>query len=259
MKTRTLLLSLLASCVCSAAFAASPFDGTWHLNTAKSHLAGDTMTFEDAAGGSLKYSDSDQSYTFKPDGSVFTTPMGTERTFKKNSDGTYTTTNKRNGYLMSTGTWKLSADGNTVVIESKGTKPNGDTFDNVTKYVRTSAGTGLVGGWKSTAVKLSSPNTLTLQTDGDNIALTIAAIKATCQAKWDGKDYPATGPTVPEGITLALTKTGANSFKMVEKFKSKVLVTIRYNVGADGKTMIARGVNGEGKEPFSQVWEKQSS
>ena len=259
MKKGTLLLSLLACCVCSAALANSPFDGTWHLNTAKSQLAGDTMTFEDAGGGSLKYTDSAQSYTFKPEGGAFTTPMGVERTFKKNGDGTYTSTSRRNRMLLNTSTWKLSADGNTVVIESKGTKPNGDTFHNVTTYVRTSAGTGLVGGWKSTVVKLSSPNTLTLQTDGDNITLTISAIKATCQAKWDGKDYPATGPTVSEGLTLALTKNGANSFKLVQKFKSKVLVTIRYKVGADGKTMIARGVNGEGKEPFSQVWERRSS
>jgi hypothetical protein len=185
--------------------------------------------------------------------------MGTERTFKKNSDGTYTSTNRRNGMLLSTGTWKLSADGTTVVIESKGTKPNGDTFDDVRTYARTSAGTGLVGGWKSTAVKLSSPNALTLQTDGTDVTLALSAIKATCHAKWDGKDYPASGPTVPDGLTLAVTKTGANSFRLVQKFKSKVLVTIRYHVASDGKTMAAHGVNGEGKEPFSEVWEKQSS
>jgi hypothetical protein len=144
------------------------------------------------------------------------------------------------------------------VIESKGTKPNGDTFDNVTTYTRTSAGSGLVGGWKSTAVKLSSPNAVTIQSAGDEVTLTLAAIKASCQAKWDGKDYPASGPTVAQGLTLALSKTGANSFKLVEKFKSKVLVTIRYHVSADGKTMTAHGVNGEGKEPFSEVFEKAS-
>ena len=258
MKTRTVLLSLLAAGMCSAAFAGSPFDGTWQLNTAKSQLAGDTMTFEDAGGGSLKYTDSDQSYTFKPDGGAFTTPMGIDRTFKKNSDGSYTSTNKRNGVLLSTSTWKPSADGNTVVVESKGTKPNGDTFDNVTTYVRTAAGAGLVGGWKSTAVKLSSPNALTLQTDGNNVTLTLSAVKATCQAKWDGKDYPASGPTVPDGLTLALAKTGAKSFKLVQKFKGKVLVTVHYHAAADGKTMVAKGVNGAGKEPFTQVWEKQS-
>jgi hypothetical protein len=258
MKITTLFFSLVAAGLCSAAFAESPFDGTWQLNAAKSHLAGDTMTFEDAGSGSLKYTDSGQSYTFKADGSAFTTPMGTERTFAKNSDGTYTSTNKRNGMLLSTSTWKQSAEGNTIVIESKGTKPNGDTFDNVTTYVRTSAGTGLVGGWKSTVVKLSSPNALTLQTDGNEVTLAISAIKATCHAKWDGKDYPASGPTVGDGLTLAVTKTGANSFKLVQKFKSKVLVTVRYHVAPDGKTMAAHGVNGEGKEPFSEIWDKQS-
>jgi hypothetical protein len=258
MKIRTVLFSLLASCIGSAALADSPFDGTWQLNAAKSHLAGETMTFEDAGGGSFKYTDSAESYSFRPDGSTFTTPLGMERTFKQNSDGTYTTTNRRNGRLLSTSTWKMSADGNKIVIESKGTKPNGDTFDDVTTYTRTSAGSGLVGGWKSTAVKLSSPNAVTIQSAGDEVTLTLAAIKASCQAKWDGKDYPASGPTVAQGLTLALSKTGANSFKLVEKFKSKVLATIRYHVSADGKTMTAHGVNGEGKEPFSEVFEKAS-
>jgi len=67
--------------------------------------------------------------------------MGIERTFQKTGDA-YTTTNKKNGFLISTSTWKLSADGNTLVIESKGTKSNGDTFDNVTTNARTAPGTG---------------------------------------------------------------------------------------------------------------------
>ena len=64
---------------------------------------------------------------------------------------------------------------------------------------------------------------MTLQSNGDEITLTLSAIKAACHAKWDGKDYPATGPTVPDGITLALSKSGPNSFKLVQKSKGKVL------------------------------------
>jgi hypothetical protein len=256
MKTRALLLCVAALFVCSAAWADSPFDGTWKLNTARSQLAGDTMSFSDAGNGTLKYTDADQSYTFKPDGSAFTTPLGIERTFKKNADGTYTTTNRNSGFLINTSTWKLSADGKTIVIDSKGTKPNGDTFENQTTYVRTSPGTDLLGGWKSTAVKLSSPNSLTFQGNGNDFTLAIAAVKATCHAKWDGKDYPATGPTVADRLTLAVTRTGPDSFKLVQKAKGKVLVIINYKVAADGKTMTAEGTNGEGKEPFTQVWEK---
>jgi hypothetical protein len=259
MRIPRMLLALIASCLCSAALADSPMDGTWALNPNKSNLAGNIMTFEDVGGGMMKFVDSAQTYSFKPDGSAFTTPMGVERTFQKGADGGYTTTNKRNGTLLSTGTWKLSSDANTLTIESKGTKPNGDTFDDVTTFARTSPGMGLIGGWKSTKVKLSSPNSLTFQTDAANgVVLTISAIKATCQAKWDGKDYPASGPTVANGLTLALTKTGPNGFKLVQKVKTKVLVIIHYQVAADGKTMTAKGTNGEGTEPFSEVYDKQS-
>ena len=254
---RTTALSLVALFTCSIAWADSPFDGIWQLNAAKSQLAGDTMSFEDAGGGTLKFTDSDQSYSFQPDGSSFTTPLGTERTFQKTGEG-YTTTNKKKGLLISTGTWKLSGDGNTLVVESKGTKPNGDTFDNMTTYVRTAPGTGLIGSWKSTKVKLSNPNSLTVQSNGDEVTLSLSAIKATCHAKWDGKDYPATGPTVPDGITLALSKSGPDSFKLVQKSKGKVLTIIHYHVAADGKTMTTKGTNGEGKEPFTEVYEKQS-
>jgi len=254
---RTIALSLVAFFACSAAWADSPFDGTWQLNAAKSQLAGETMSFDAAGSGTLKYTDSDQSYSFKPDGSSFTTPMGIERTFQKTAEG-YTTTNKKNGLLISSGFWKLSDDTNTLVIESKGTKPNGDTFDNLTTYVRTAPGTGLIGGWKSTKVKLSNPNSLTLQSNGGEVTLTISAIKATCHANWDGKDYPATGPTVPDGITVAVSKSGPNSFKLVEKYKGKVLEIIHYQLAADGKSMTAKGTNGEGKEPFTEVYDKQS-
>jgi hypothetical protein len=254
---RTTALSLVAVFACSAAWADNAFDGTWRLNAAKSQLAGDTMSFDDAGGGTLKYTDSDQSYSFKPDGSAFTTAMGIERTFQKTGEG-YTSTNKKNGLLINTSTWKLSGDGNTLVVESKGTKPNGDTFDNVTTYARTAPGAGLIGGWKSTKVKLSNPNSLTLQSNGDEVTLALSAIKATCHAKWDGKDYPATGPTVPDGITLAVSKSGPNSFKLVEKFKGKVIAIIHYQLAADGQSMTTKGTNGEGKEPFTEVFEKQS-
>jgi hypothetical protein len=259
MKIGFALLPGIVLLLSSAAFAESPFDGTWILNTSKSHLAGDTMSYADAGSGTLKYEDSDQTYTFKPDGSSFTTPMGTERTFLKNGDDSYTATSKKNSLLLSTTSIKISADGKTLMEESKGTKPNGDNFDNTYTYVRTSPGTGLIGGWKSTKVKLSSPNSLTIQTDAsDGVTLTLSAIKATCQAKWDGKDYPATGPTVADGLTLALSKTGPSSFKMVQKVKDKTIFIAHYSLGPDGKTVTMHGTNGQGKEPFTEVFDKQS-
>jgi hypothetical protein len=259
MKIGFALLPGIALLFSSATFAESPFDGTWSLNTSKSQLAGDTFSYADAGNGMLKFTDSDQTYTFKPDGSSFSTPMGAERTVLKTGDDSYTATSKKGALLLRTTTIKVSSDGKTLTEESKGTKPNGDTFDDTSTYVRTSPGTGLIGGWKSTKVKLSSPNSLTIQTDAANgVTLILSAVKATCQAKWDGKDSPATGPTVSDGITLALSKTGTSGFKLVEKSKDKVIMIAHYRVSPDGKTMTTKGTNGQGTEPFTQVWDKQS-
>jgi hypothetical protein len=259
MKIGFALLPLAALLLSSPGFADTPFDGTWSMNTSKSHLAGDTMTYADAGNGMLKYTDSDQTYTFKLDGSSFTTPMGIERTFLKTADDSYTTTAKKGTLLLRTTTLQVSADGKTLMTESKGTKPNGDNFDNTATYVRTSPGKGLIGGWKSTKVTISSPNSLTIQTDGsDGVTLTLSEIKATCQAKWGGKDFPATGPTVADGLTLAVSKTGPKSFKMVQKAKDKVVFIAHYRVSPDGKTMTMHGTDGQGKEPFTEVFDKQS-
>ncbi|MGA2188838.1 MAG: hypothetical protein ABSH33_09920 [Steroidobacteraceae bacterium] len=258
MKIGNLVFGILALGLCSASLAQSPFDGSWALNTAKSNLAGETMMFEDAGGGAIKFTDSVQTYTFKPDGSSFTTPMGADRTFLKNADGSYTSTVTMKGLLVRTSTWKASSNGKKLMVESKGTKPNGDSFDDWTTYVRTNEGTGLIGAWKATKVKLSTPNSLTIQSDGANgVTLTISAIKATCQGKWDGHDYPATGPTVSDGITLALRKSGTHGFVLVEKAKGKTIEIAHYHLAADGKSLTVKGTNGAGKEPFSEVWDKQ--
>ena len=190
MKTSAMLFALITCCGGAGVWADGPFDGSWQMNPAKSNLAGETMTFEDAGNGSLEYTDSSESYTFKPDGSTFTTPFGIERTFKKESDGSITTSNKKGGMLLNTSTWKISADGNTIIVESKGTKPNGDAFDNLSTYTRTAPGAGLMGGWKSTKVKLRSPNTLTIQTSGpDDLSHQVGLPR---QVGWQGlsRDRP---------------------------------------------------------------------
>jgi hypothetical protein len=251
------ILALGTCLISSLASAQSPFDGTWKLNTQQSNLAGEVMTLQDAGGGAITYSDPEQSYRFKPDGSPVTTPLGSERTYLKNADGSYTSTLKRHGTLLRTDTWNVSSDGNTLKIEAKGTKPNGDAFDDLTTYTRTAPGSGILGGWKSTEVKLSSPNSLSIKTDGDSVAFTISAMKVTCQVTWDGKDHGCTGPTVPDGVTLSVLNTGPTTFKLVEKKDGKPLGIVRYRVSRDGKTLYAKGTDGEGKEAYTEVWEKQ--
>lgn len=61
---------------------------------------------------------------------------------------------------------------------------------------------------------------LDFQADGANGLLwLIPSLKMSAHVKMDSHDYAVTGPSVPQGLTMALTPTGPNSFKVVQKMK----------------------------------------
>jgi len=97
------------------------------------------------------------------------------------------------------------------------------------------------GKWKLNLEKsrhASSAKTIEFtQQDGDGFTIKIADLNAVCEAKFDGKDYPATGPTVPTGYTLAVKKIDGRTFEMIQKMNGKTLYTSTFQASADGKTL----------------------
>jgi len=159
---------------------------------------------------------------------------------------------------VSVDTWKLSPDGKTMNVESKGTKPNGESFDDTSVYGRIAGQSGLLGTWKSTEVKTSFGVFLEIKASGtDGLALNIPDFQITCNAKFDGKDYPATGPTIADAITVALTRTGPRSFKMLTKGDGNLLGTDTYTVSADGKTMTNVSIPVGAHESQTAIYERQ--
>jgi hypothetical protein len=145
-----------------------------------------------------------------------------------------------------------------MTIVSKGTKPNGEKFEDTTVYERISGEKGLMGGWRDKQVKVSSPGTVVLTPSGkDGLLFKSLDYNSTCDAQFDGKDYPVTGPTVGEGITLALTHAGPRSFKLVMKKSGKALFRDTYTVSKDGRTLTAVGSAVAVNEPYTEVFDRQ--
>ena len=253
--TRCLIALLMAT---GLAAAENPFAGTWKLNPAKSKFTGDTMKFERTSSGEIHWSGAGLAYTFKIDGKEYPGPVGDLVAWKQVDDHTWETTYKLKGTLVSTDTSTLTPDSKTMTIISTGTKPNGDSFRNTSVYERTSGDSGLFGAWKSKEVKINSPGAMkfTPSTD-DGMIWELVDFKATCDAKFDGKDYPATGPTVPAGFTLALKRTGPRSFEFTEKQNGKPLFTGKFTVSEDGRTLTDVGRPVAVNEPITAVYERQ--
>ena len=253
--TLSVFVSLAAA---SSAVAQNPFVGTWKLNQEKSQMAGDTMKFRPAAGDAIELSGGGTTYSFRLDGKPYALPSGHVAIWRETSAGSWTTEYRNiDGKLLSSDNWKLSSDGKDLTVTTSGVKANGDLFTNSEDYVRTEGTDGLMGSWKSTSVKLSSPNELTIQESGlDGLILKIAALKATAVTNFDGKEVAVEGPDVPTGLRLALTRTGPYKFRIVQKLNGSLVDSSEYTVSADGQTMTAVG-GAPGDPPSTTVWEKQ--
>jgi hypothetical protein len=252
------VLVLMLAFASGLAAAENPFAGTWKLNPAKSKLTGDTMKYEKTASGAIRNSASGVSYTFNVDGKEYTGPFGEAIVWKQIDDSTWQTTYTQKGILLSTDTTKLSPDGKTMTVVSKGTKPSGETFQDTTVYERISGEKGLLGGWRDKQVKVSSPGTYVLTPSRkDGLLFKSLGYNSTCDAQFDGKDYPVTGPTVGEGVTLALKHIGPRSFKLLMKNKGKPFVRETYTVSQDGRTLTVAGSAVAVNEPYTAVFERQ--
>ena len=100
------------------------------------------------------------------------------------------------------------------------------------------------GRWKLNPSKSTLPNAAAaielLPRGTDGLTVKILDINAICEAGFDGKDYPATGPTVPPGYTLAVRKIDGRSFEMIQKMNGKLLYTSKFQTSSDGRTLSER-------------------
>jgi hypothetical protein len=236
-----------------------PYAGRWKLNIAKSDFGETTATYAKAGSDEMQFTTAGQTYKFRVDGKDYPSIFGRTSAWKQIDANTWETIIKQDGTLISTDTTKLSADGKTMTVHSKGPKPAGGTFEQTTVYERISGGPGLEGKWKTKNMQSSAPTVLDLQPSGsDGLVINIPDFKINVDLKFDGKDYPATGPGVPPGLTLAIKKTGPRSFDLLEKMNGKPIFNLSFALSADGNTLIETGGAPGVDEKFKAVYERQS-
>lgn len=254
--------------VAGTAAAQTPFVGAWKLNQDKSQLAGDTLKFGTAQGDAIELRAGGVAYSFRVDGKNYAMPSGNMAIWRQISPTSWTTEyRKPDGSLLSRESWQLSTDSQKLSVTTSGVKADGDLYTNTAEYVRTagsdvrppqSGESGLMGAWKSTEVKLSSPNEFSIEEVGlDKLVLKVPALKVRCEVTADGKEVAVEGPDIPSGLRLSLTRTGPYTFKLVQKLNGSVISTEIYTVAEDRETMTEVG-GAPGDPPATKVWEKQA-
>lgn len=255
---RNALLSTALSATASLALAqTSPFVGTWQLDPAKSQLNGNTMAFGKSSDGMMTLTADGHTDKFKTDGNQYPTWYGGQAIWKQIDDHTWESTGYLNGQNLGTDTMTISSDGKTLTDVSKGTFPSGKAFDDTTVYNRLGEGTGLVGEWRSTRTSQGETQTMTFRNDGNGLVWEIPDLKASVPVRFDGQDTPVQGPAVPPGLTLAVTRQGPDSLRVVEKIKGEIVFAAEDKVSSDGRTLTSTASNPKTQHVTTTVWEKQ--
>jgi hypothetical protein len=217
------------------------YAGTWKLNVAKSDFGETTVTYARTTSGEMQFTALGQSYAFQIDGNEYPSLFGGAAAWKQIDATTWETAIKQKGKLINTSVTKLSADGKTLTTNETGPKPTGGTFDRTTVYARVSGGPGLVGVWK-TKNPPRMPRIVELVPSGANdLAIRFPDDLESCEAKFDGKDYPMAGPIAQPGLTLAVQKAGLRSFEVTGKQDGKPIFKFSFAAADDGKTLTQAG------------------
>jgi len=256
-KIRKLVWCGLAAAAALAAADAS-YVGKWKFNVAKSDFGDTTITFAQAPSGGMQMTVDGQTYTFKTDGKEYDGMFGSKMSWKATGTGAWEATNKMGAKVLSTDTYKVSADGKSLSLVSKGTSPAGAPFEDSVVYQRVSGTSGLAGKWKTKNLKMSSPGTLELTALGaDGLSLKMPDQKLVCDAKLDGKSYPCSAPNLPPNTSVVFKKAGVNSFSADITIGGRLAYQSTYTGSADGKMLTETGSAVGTTEKYKAVYDRQ--
>src|ERR1035441_4302901 len=115
MSPRTLsTLALAAFSAAALSAATDPFVGTWRLNPAKSKFSGEQIKIDDLGQNRYKIIGGVDSDTITADGTDQPVHYGRTEAITKQGANVWKIVVKKDGKVLSTGTWTLSGDGQTL-------------------------------------------------------------------------------------------------------------------------------------------------
>ena len=234
----------------------SPFIGKWKMNPEKSKFAGATTTYEMLPSGEMQMTADGQTFKFRIDGKEYPAEFGATAAWKQIDPSSWETRYKM-GTMTTVATTRISADGKTMTVNSKGKKPNGEDIVENATLQRVSGGPGLAGKWKSTKVQTTAEMWEITANGEDGLTFKIVDYNAVCAVKFDGKDYPCTGPTMPKDFMMSAKKTGARTIDFSEKMGGKTMYSDIFTVSADGKTLTDDSGAAGSTERMKIIYDKQ--
>src|SRR5205823_11004891 len=132
----------------------------------------------------------------------------------------------------------LSQDGNTLTDHFTSTSSNGTKSSLDYVYDRTAGTAGFAGTWESDSVQMNSVFEFQMEPyEEDGLSFINPAEQTTKNVKFDGKDYPGSGPRLPKDFTTSGHRVSALSIQLTDKLAGKIGDTREVDLPPDLKTL----------------------
>ena len=234
------------------------FVGKWKLNPSRSTLT-DEMKVQ--AVGPNKYNlifSGDNVETIVADGTDQPGLFGTTISLTIEAPDSWKVVRKANGRTTIIGLWKLSPDGTTLTDNFTGYRPDGTTTNLHYIYTRTAGSTGFPGTWESTTEDVNSSYELQIKpSQDDGLSIIYPGSSMVKSVKFDGKDYPGSGPNAPTGYTSSISRVNAQTLQMTDKMNGKLFDTVKIELSPDGKTLTMTTTIPGRTKPNIQVFDRE--
>jgi len=252
-------LILLVTLVTSAMAADDPFIGKWKLSLVKSKLTGQRIQIQEVSENNWQFKEDEHSDEIFADGLDHLTHFGDSMAITMQDADTWTITYKRDNQVTMNTVWKISSDRQTLTYTVTGTRPNGQHFNNRMLLKRVAGTSGFEGTWQATDVELSSPREIYIAPyDTAGHVITFPGRNQTVRMKFDGKEYPDSGPTVAQDATSSGRRIDARNIETMEKIKGKVIETAKATVSADGATQTIVVTEPDDPTPVVLVYDREN-
>jgi len=252
---RILVLSFAATVALPALAADNPWFGTWKLDTARSHMTGDTFTYSKTPTGMDHFTNGPMSFDFTANGIDYPTLGNATTAWVAAGPNQWKETDKAGGAVIGTYDIRLTANCKTMTIVATGSRPDGTPLHDETVYSKVKSDGCLEGTWKSIKASQSAPSDYVISQGSapDTWKWDIPGWKETMEGKLDGSDLTLAGPTVPSGITICYVADGAQKLKYQIKSGGTVIDQGEQVLAPGGKTFTDTSWT-PGKENEKQTW-----
>jgi len=97
---------------------------------------------------------------------------------------------------------------------------------------------GFAGTWESDSVQVNSVFEFQIEPyEEDGLSFINPAEQTTKNIKFDGKDYPGSGPNLPKGFTTSGHRVSALTIQLTDKLAGKIVDTRQVDLSSDLKTL----------------------